>query len=204
MPDVAIVNYGAGNLTSVRQAVVAAGGSARLAASPDQVAAAALLVIPGVGHFEVAASALDTGWQRAIHAHLDRGGLLLGICLGMQWLFEGSDEAPGARGLGAFRGRCARLDGPVKVPHVGWNTLDVARDPSRLLRGVAPGAFVYFTHTYAAPPGPDTVATTTHGLRFSSAVESGRVFGTQFHPEKSGDVGLALLRNVIDLARSAT
>ena len=130
---------------------------------------------------------------------------LLGICLGLQWLFDGSDEAPDLPGLGLFPGRCAVITGDVKVPHVGWNTLDrtLQAHPPRVLDGIAAGAFAYFTHSYAAPVVDASVATTTHGMPFSAAVERDRVFGAQFHPEKSGRAGLRLLANFLALAREA-
>ncbi|MGH9173420.1 MAG: imidazole glycerol phosphate synthase subunit HisH, partial [Vicinamibacterales bacterium] len=145
-------------------------------------------------------------WRRAVRAAMDRGAALLGICLGMQWLFEGSTEAPGVAGFAAFEGICGRLPdrgtkkserGPTpfpKVPHVGWNSL-VQPQRTALLEGVAQGAHVYFTHSYVAPPTADAAATTTHGITFTSAVARGRIAGVQFHPEKSGDVGLRILRN---------
>jgi glutamine amidotransferase len=121
----------------------------------------------------------------------------------MQWLFEGSDEAPGVPGLGLIAGRIARLDGDadrrLKVPHVGWNALDFTGS-ARLLRGLASGAQVYFTHSYAAPVTPECVASTTHANTFSSVVERDNVFGVQFHPEKSGDAGLQILRNFLEIS----
>jgi glutamine amidotransferase len=124
---------------------------------------------------------------------------VLGICLGMHWLFEGSDEAPALPGLGLFQGRCCRLNGPVKVPHVGWNTLARTSGPSRLLDGVHDGAWAYFTHSFAAPCGGGCVATTTHGAPFASCIEGDGVWGTQWHPEKSGSTGLRVLANFIEM-----
>jgi glutamine amidotransferase len=126
------------------------------------------------------------------------GTPLLGICLGLQWLFEGSDEAPEVVGLGVLPGRCTRLPPGLKVPHVGWNSLEVTR-ASRLLNGVASGDQVYFTHSYAAPITADCVASTTHSARFASVVERGSIFGLQFHPEKSGEAGIRILRNFVEL-----
>ena len=119
----------------------------------------------------------------------------------MQWLFEGSDEAPDVPGYGLLRGRCFRLPDVVKVPHVGWNTLDRADRPSQLFRDIPAGAMAYFTHSFAAPVVDATVAVTSHGAPFSSVVERGRVFGTQFHPEKSGKTGIRLLSNFIAFVR---
>ena len=168
---------------------------------PDEIVNAGALVIPGVGHF-AATGALGDDWRDAIASAIARGVPVLGICLGMQWLFDGSSEDAGIAGLGAIAGTCSALSGDVKVPHVGWNTLEKAAKDSVLLAGIADGAFVYFTHSYAAPVTVDTVATTTHGREFASVVERGRVFGAQWHPEKSGAVGLAVLANFVHLART--
>lgn len=202
MIDVAIVDYGAGNLTSVRQAIAACGGAPRLATAPLECAGSRLVVVPGVGHFRTVATALDSPWRDAVRAHVDGGGAVLGICLGMQWMFDGSDEAPGAPGMGLIAGTVARIPASVKVPHVGWNTLELAAGRrGRLLDGLPDGTAMYFTHSYAAPEGDAVVATTTHGIRFAAAIERGLIFGTQFHPEKSGDAGLRLIANVIRASR---
>ncbi len=149
------------------------------------------MIVPGVGNF-LATHALGAPWREAILEAVGRGSPLLGICLGLQWLFEGSTEAPGCGGLALMSGCCDRLPGGdgLKIPHVGWNALRFPRE-SRLFEGVPDGAQVYFTHSYAAPVTVDAAAVTTHGIPFASAVQRGHVFGVQFHPEKSGDVGLA-------------
>ena len=229
---IALIDYKAGNLTSVRKALAALDADVFVPANPNALADARGVIVPGVGHFG-ATRALDRAWIDALLALVGEGRPLLGICLGMQWLFEGSEEAPDCPGLGLLGGRCHRLqgdasrtaergegvrakqDGPstdsgrpersgegrgagasgaVKVPHVGWNTLDRRRDAS-IVDGVPPGAQVYFTHSYVAPVTGDTVAATQHGEVFASVVERGQVAGVQFHPEKSGDVGLRILRN---------
>ena len=199
---VALIDYGAGNLTSVRRALAAVGAEVRVPLGPGDLAGAHGIVVPGVGHFR-ATAALDGGWREAVRASVAGGRPLLGICLGLQWLFEESAEAPELAGLGLFEGRCARLPGDVKVPHVGWNALEPARG-SWLLAGVAPGAQAYFTHTYAAPVTGDTAATTLHGITFASVVEKGSVAGAQFHPEKSGEAGLRILRNFVARCTSRT
>jgi glutamine amidotransferase len=199
---VALVDYGAGNLTSVIKALHAVGADVRVVAGVDGLAGADALVVPGVGNFAATAS-LGPEWRSAVLAAIDRGLPTLGICLGMQWLFDGSAEAPETPGLGLIAGRCFRLEGDVKVPHVGWNTLDRPARPSRLFDGVASGASAYFTHSYAAPLVDDTAATTTHAVPFSAAVERGRVFGVQFHPEKSGTTGLKMLTNFMRIASEA-
>lgn len=198
---VALVEYGAGNSASVIKALVASGAAVRRACTPAELTGAGLIVIPGVGHFGATAS-LDADWRRAINAQLDAGASVLGICLGLQWLFDGSDEAPSTSGLGRFSGTCFRLSGDVKVPHVGWNTLRLCQS-SAVFDGVPAGASVYFTHTFAAPIVQGTNAVATHGVDFSAGVHRGRIVGTQFHPEKSGAVGLRILSNILTLARRA-
>ncbi len=143
-------------------------------------------------------------WTDAILARVGEGRPLLGICLGMQWLFEGSEEAPDCAGLAVLEGRCYKLPASangaaLKIPHVGWNALDIRRHDS-IVEGIPSGSQVYFTHSYAGPTTADTVATTEHGRPFAAIVQRGRVAGVQFHPEKSGDVGLQILRNFLAMA----
>ena len=205
--SIALIDYGAGNLTSVRKALTHLGARFETPAGPAALAGFRSVIVPGVGNFEVTA-ALDTEWRRGIAGVIERGGLLLGICVGLQWLFEGSEEAPGLPGFGALPGRCSLIENPdpdsdpgggglFKVPHVGWNSLHRTRD-SWVLNGVEEGDQVYFTHSYAAPIGPDCIGSTTYGIEFASVVERERLVGMQFHPEKSGDVGLRLFKNVLD------
>jgi glutamine amidotransferase len=201
MTDIVVVDYGAGNLNSVLKGLSAVGARVRITAEPEPVADAAGVVVPGVGHF-AATAALGTDWRRTLTAFVDCGRPLLGICLGMQWLFEGSDEAPDVPGLGLLPGRCRRLPGGVKVPHAGWNTLDRGAE-SRLFDGVPAHAWAYFTHSYVVPDDvPGVVATTVHGMRFASAIEHGVVLGTQYHPEKSGADGVRQLANFVEMARA--
>jgi glutamine amidotransferase len=199
---IALIDYGAGNLTSVRKAFAAVGAEFVTPGRPADLARVDGIVVPGVGHFGATAS-LDAAWREAIRARVTDGCPLFGICLGMQWLFEESTEAPGVAGLGLLAGRCTRLDdreGALKVPHVGWNALAMPR-PSRLLEGVADGGYVYFTHSYAAPITAATAATTTYGTTFAAAVEQDHVCGVQFHPEKSSDAGLQMIRNFLARCR---
>ena len=271
---VLVVDYGAGNLTSVMKALRAVGASPVPGSGAEAVARASAIVIPGVGHFSQTAS-IDEHARDAIRTAIAGGVPVLGICLGLQWLFDGSDEAPATAGLGVFKGRCfdlgsdrgqtgvrpgsdqgqtrvrpgsdqgqtTRAEGansdrrillwprsdpgltlveprsdpgltpveprsdpgltPLKVPHVGWNTVEPVGKTFRLLDAIPPSAFAYFTHTYAAPVVDDTVATTSHGAEFTAVVERGCVFGAQFHPEKSGDTGLRLLANFVRVAEGA-
>ena len=198
---IALVDYGAGNLTSVRKALTTLGAEFETPREPAECQKAAALIVPGVGHF-AATAVLEGPWRDAIAEAVGGGTPLLGICVGMQWLFEGSDEAPGVRGLGVLPGQIQRLDGDaerrLKIPHVGWNALEF-RKPARLLAGLESGAQVYFTHSFAAPVTRACAAATTHANTFASAVEEGNVFGVQFHPEKSSDAGLQILRNFLNI-----
>jgi glutamine amidotransferase len=198
---IALIDYGAGNLTSVRKGFAAAAADLFTPRDPSELSTAAGIVVPGVGNF-AATAALEGPWIAAIRRVVNHGTPLLGICLGMQWLYEGSDEALGVKGLGAIAGRCSRLPqhGALKVPHVGWNSLHAPRS-SRLLAGVAEDTQVYFTHSYAAPVTPEAAATCEHGAVFAAAVESGHIFGVQFHPEKSSDAGIRILRNFVAAAK---
>ena len=209
---IALVDYGAGNLTSVRKALGAVGARFWTPTHASEIDGATGVIVPGVGHFSVTA-ALDDSWRAAILEAMERSVPLLGICVGMQWLFEGSTEAPDVPGLGVVHGCCRRLEPrgaanvgrppvPLKIPHVGWNSLTFSR-PTRLFAGVPDGAQVYFTHSYAAPLVSATAARTTYGAPFCAALEDGLVSGVQFHLEKSGDVGLLILRNWLAQVRVA-
>jgi imidazole glycerol-phosphate synthase subunit HisH len=195
---IALIDYGAGNLTSVRKAFRALGADLMTPQAPSELPGVRGIVVPGVGHFG-ATAAIDDNWRRAIREAVDRNAALLGICLGMQWLYERSAEAPTLAGLGLFEGCCERFapDGAArKIPHVGWNSLDEPRGDG-LMSSVAARSQVYFTHSYFAPVTPDAAATTTYGQTFAAVVERGRIAGVQFHPEKSGETGLHILRNWI-------
>ena len=215
---IALIDYGAGNLTSVKKALAAVGADVFVPVRAEELAAARGIIVPGVGHFG-ATRVLDGSWVSAIRARLDEGCPLLGICLGMQWLYESSDEAPELKGLGVLAGRVVRMrsevrlqadatytadvrgvrlqpDQTIKVPHVGWNSLSLVRE-APLTEGVSTGHQVYFTHSYVAPVTTDTAAVTEHGEPFSAVVQRGRIGGVQFHPEKSGEVGLRVLRNFL-------
>lgn len=200
---IALIDYKAGNLTSVRKALAAVGAEVFTPEAAVDLAKASAIIVPGVGHF-ASTRLLDDSWKRQIREAVDRGAPLLGICLGMQFLFEGSDEAADSPGLGLLAGRCYRLSGGagdsrLKIPHVGWNSLNRLNAGS-IASGVTEGAQVYFTHSFVAPVTGDTIAATDHGERFAAIVQRGRVAGVQFHPEKSGDIGLQILRNFLELA----
>ena len=200
---IALIDYGAGNLTSVKKALASLGAEFTVPGDAAQCEGMSGLIVPGVGHFS-ATTALGAPWREAIGRAVDSGTPLLGICVGMQWLYEGSEEAPDVPGFGVLSGRCRLLKGDasqrLKIPHVGWNALELPR-PSRLLTGLDSGAHVYFTHSFAAPVTTDCVASTTHAECFAAAVERDHVFGVQFHPEKSGDAGLHILRNFLGFCR---
>jgi glutamine amidotransferase len=195
---IAIVNYGAGNLNSVNKAFVYLGAEVVITDQPKSVTAADKIVLPGVGHFSSLQSLNRSGLHEALMQTLSAGKPFLGICLGMQWLFEGSEECAEIEGAGIFSGKCRQFPSSVKSPHVGWNSLIVRAD-SRLLRGIEQDSFVYYTHSFHAPVVPAMAAATDYGLRFAGAVEQDYVFGVQFHPEKSGDVGLSILKNFCEV-----
>ena len=190
---IAIVDYGAGNISSVKKALEHLGATAEVTSDPQVIARADKLVVPGVGHFNRCLP-LNRQLRLPLLDSFSSGKAFLGICVGMQWLFEGSTESPETSGAGLFAGECDRFPAGMKCPHVGWNQIDVRKD-SRLLRGIESGAFVYYTHSYRAPVGEDTVASTGYGGLFSAAIERENVFGVQFHPEKSGATGLKILEN---------
>jgi glutamine amidotransferase len=195
---IAVVDYRAGNLTSVKKALDHLCVDAIVTRDPDVVARADKIILPGVGHFSATAILEQSGLRTAILHRVEQGVPFLGVCVGMQWMFESSAEAAGTPGLGLFAGACERFPESVKSPHVGWNSL-VCDNGSRLLRGIPSDSFVYFTHSYSAPVVKATVARCEYGGAFSAAVEQDNLFGVQFHPEKSGDLGLKLLQNFCSL-----
>lgn len=194
MPEVAIFDYGAGNLLSLKIALQKVGLPAKIRSASKQLSDADAIVLPGVGNFSAARQKLDSTKETILEA-VESGVPLLGICLGLQLFFEGSEEGPGS-GLGLFEGKAIRLPDMVKVPHMGWNTLSIVKD-NALLEGIDNDAYVYFVHSlYPLPTRRDLIYTeTNYGTKFASTVASKNVFGTQFHPEKSGDIGLRLLKN---------
>lgn len=196
-----IVDYGAGNVPSVERAFYRLGVQTRRAFLPDDLREASALVLPGVGHFAALTRALrDRHLAPALRTALASGTPFLGICLGMQVLYEGSAEAPGEQGLGLFRGRVNALPPAVKLPHMGWNQLSLARADC-LLRGLSAEASFYFAHSFAVvSPRHEATAFCHYGIQFAAVVECENVFGVQFHPEKSGDAGVQVLRNFLERA----
>jgi imidazole glycerol-phosphate synthase subunit HisH len=193
-PKITIVDYGAGNLNSVKKAFDYLGADVIVTTQPETVAAAEKIVLPGVGHFSALSELDKSGLRDALLQAATASKPFLGICLGMQWLFDGSEEAPASNGAGFFAGRCCQFPSSVKSPHVGWNSLSIP-EASRLLHDVAPESFVYYTHSFQAPVVSATTAMTDYGAPFSAVVEQGNIFGVQFHPEKSSAVGLQILKN---------
>jgi glutamine amidotransferase len=202
---IAVIDYKAGNLTSVVKALRFLGANdIAVTNSATDMVRAKKIVLPGVGHFRATQLLQDLGFTEAIREAVSGGAPFLGICVGLQWLYEGSTESPETRGLDYFTGQCERFPASfegndLKSPHVGWNSLEAIRPDSRLLRGVEPGSFVYYTHSWRAPLSVDTAATTNYGGGFTAAVERSNVMGVQFHPEKSAETGLKVLKNFLEL-----
>jgi imidazole glycerol phosphate synthase glutamine amidotransferase subunit len=199
--NVTLIDYGAGNVTSVERALQRLGARSRRSTSPECIANAKALLLPGVGHYAALIHALDERALRApLLAAIQRGVPFLGVCLGLQALYETSEEAPELAGLKLFPGSVRSLPATVKLPHMGWNQLKLTR-PSRLLEGISAEAYFYFAHSYAATRADgEAVALCKHGADFAAVVEKHNIFAVQFHPEKSGDAGAQLLRNFLRLA----
>jgi imidazole glycerol phosphate synthase glutamine amidotransferase subunit len=196
---IAIIDYGAGNLRSVQNTLDAVGAEYRLARSPKELTGASKLILPGVGHFGQMIRSLDQMQLRQpILDYVSSGAPFLGICLGLQALFESSDEAPELAGFGLMPGRVARFGDNVRVPHMGWNEI-AAQSETPLLRGLGARPYVYFANSYYCPVTPATTAHCEYGVPFTAVLENRNVFGVQFHPEKSGPVGLQIVRNFVEL-----
>jgi len=196
---IALLNYGAGNVGSVLKAIEHLGYSAEVTDMPESLRSAEKIIFPGQGHFGTMMRSLEErrllGPLREL---LARGTPFLGICLGLQALYEASDEAPEVPGLALLSGRVTRFQGVFKVPHVGWSQLEV-RSPSGLFRGIADGSFVYFCHSYYGPVTKESSAVTHYGQTFAAGLEMKNICAVQFHPEKSGEVGLKVLGNFLGL-----
>ncbi|HEX8770052.1 MAG TPA: imidazole glycerol phosphate synthase subunit HisH [Acidimicrobiales bacterium] len=198
---IAVLDYGIGNLRSAQKALQKVGAEAELTADPDVVGRAEGVVLPGVGAFGRCMQALrSAGLEYPAKAAIDAGKPFLGICVGMQMLYDGSEEDPDTSGMGVLGGDVVRLEGEVKLPQMQWNILDRHR-PSLMLDGLAERPWVYFVHSYAPRPGGHEVATCDYGGPVSAAVERANVWATQFHPEKSGATGLRLLANFVAATR---
>ena len=196
---IAVLDYGIGNLRSAEKALQKVGADARLVTSADEAAGATGVVLPGVGNFGRCMEALrETGLDRAALDAVERGIPFMGICVGMQMLYDGSDEAPGVAGLGVLGGKNKRLPDGVKRPQMQWNVLEHTRNDAALLNGLADPTWVYFVHSYAPEMTDAVVATCDYGGDVVAAVEQDNVWATQFHPEKSGDSGMRLLRNFVE------
>lgn len=205
-PRIAVVDYGAGNLVSIDQAFDRVGADVMIARQPDDLRTPDAVVVPGVGAARPAMERLGAhGLVEPLRAWLGGDRPFLGVCLGLQLLFDTSDE-DGAETLGALAGRTVRLDAAPTLPHIGWNQVERTREHP-LFAGVADGADFYFVHSYAGEPSANAagvvLATTEHGTRFTSAVARDGLLGVQFHPERSGDHGLQVLANFVDLVRAA-
>jgi glutamine amidotransferase len=202
---IAVIDYRAGNLTSVVKALDYLGAREIVVTQdPAVVLRASKAVLPGVGHFRSTTLLQELGLTDAIRQTVAKGAWFLGICVGLQWLFEGSTEAPDIAGLGQFDGMCERFPASfeganLKSPHVGWNSLEGVKTNSKLLRGIEDGGFVYYTHSWRAPLIQATAAVTRYGGEFTAAVEQDNIMGVQFHPEKSSAVGLQILKNFVEL-----
>jgi glutamine amidotransferase len=196
MPQAVIFDYGVGNLLSLKIALEKAGLSASIGTTAEDLAKVDAIALPGVGSFTAASSKLDS-IKETLQTKIKEGTPLLGICLGLQLFFETSQEGPGD-GLAFFEGKNMQLPNTVKVPHMGWNTLNIVK-PNELFDGIAEGTYVYFVHSlYPVPKDKSIVCTTTeYGTTFTSAIASKNIYGTQFHPEKSGDVGIKILKNFV-------
>ena len=196
---ISIVDYGAGNLRSVRNTLDALGAGYELVRDAGSLARATKIIFPGVGHFGQMIRALDAmGIRSTLLERIASGIPFFGICLGMQALFESSEEAPELSGLGLFPGAVRRFPADARVPHMGWNEL-TATTQSRLLDDAGAHPYVYFAHSYYAPVTTATAATCTYTTPYTAVLESGNIYGVQFHPEKSGPIGLRIVRNFVEL-----
>jgi len=196
---IAVFDYGAGNLRSVENTLGELGSEYTLVRDSEGLRRASKIILPGVGHFGQMMRALNAlGVRTAFLERIGAGVPFLGICLGLQALFEASEEAPEARGLGLYPGRVRRFPEDARVPHMGWNELEV-RGASKLLRGLDARPFVYFAHSYYVPEDIRAAATCTYEVPYTAVLESENVFGVQFHPEKSGPAGLKIVRNFVEL-----
>jgi glutamine amidotransferase len=196
---ITILDYGAGNLRSVQNTLAEIGAEYELVRNSGGLRTATKIILPGVGHFgQMMRSLSQMQVREALMERIRAGVPFLGICLGLQGLFEKSEEAPSERGLGLFPGEIRRFPAGARVPHMGWNEIE-PRDGSRLLKNLRPHPYLYFAHSYYAPLNEATVATCTYSVPYTAVLETGNVYGVQFHPEKSGPLGLGIVRNFVEL-----
>ena len=201
---IAVIDYGVGNLFSVEKAVAALGADVKVTSDKETIEAAEKIILPGVGAFGDCMKNLEaTELIPTIKSLVADGRPMLGICVGLQILFDGSEESPGAKGLGLIHGMVKKINAPgLKIPHMGWNSLTIreSREPRDLFHGLQEHPYVYFVHSYHAVPDDPAVitATTEYGEQLTASVAVGNLQATQFHPEKSGDVGLSILKNFIE------
>lgn len=196
---ITILDYGAGNLRSVQNTLCELGAKFELVRGADALSRATKIILPGVGHFGQMMRALDHMQVReALHERIGTGVPFLGICLGLQALFESSEEAPQERGLGLFPGEIRRFPATARVPHMGWNEIE-PRHGAKLLADLAPHPYLYFAHSYYAPVNDATAATCLYTVPYTAVLETKNIFGVQFHPEKSGPLGLKIVRNFVEL-----
>lgn len=196
---ITILDYGAGNLRSVQNTLDEIGAQYELVRDAHGLSRATKIILPGVGHFGQMMRALDSMQVReALLGRINVGVPFLGICLGLQALFESSEEAPHERGLAVFRGQIQRFPAAARVPHMGWNEI-VPRNGAKLLANLAPHPYLYFAHSYYAPLNEATAATCEYTVPYTAVLEKNNLFGVQFHPEKSGPLGLQIVRNFVEL-----
>lgn len=194
---IALIDYGAGNLRSISNACMKLGEKPVLVTEPAKLEKAEKIILPGVGNFGPAMQSLE-GFRDVLLERIEKGVPFLGLCLGIQVILEGSEESPGVKGLGIIKGTCKRFPSSVKIPHMGWNSIKVGK--SRLLEGIRTEDYFYFVHSYYPVPEGDVVAATTdYGVEFPSVIERDNVFATQFHPEKSREPGLRVLKNFLKI-----
>jgi imidazole glycerol phosphate synthase glutamine amidotransferase subunit len=196
---ISILDYGAGNLRSVQNTLGEIGAEYELVRDAMALGRATKIILPGVGHFGQMMRALDQMQVRdVLRGRIHAGIPFLGICLGLQALFESSEEAPEERGLGLFPGQIRRFSASARVPHMGWNEIE-PQNGAKLLRNLAPRPYLYFAHSYYAPVTDATAATCNYTVPYTAVLESNNIYGVQFHPEKSGPIGLKIVRNFVEL-----
>lgn len=196
---ITILDYGAGNLRSVQNTLSEIGAQYELVSDPAGLTRASKIILPGVGHFGQMMRALDRMQVRdALLERIRAGVPFLGICLGLQGLFESSEEAPDQRGLGIFKGVIRRFPATARVPHMGWNEIE-PRNGSKLVANLAPRPYLYFAHSYYAPVVDATAAVCNYTVPYTAVLETNNIYGVQFHPEKSGPLGLKIVRNFVEL-----